>query len=274
MVLKKYQVPGTVPSGKPPKSEPYRTVPYHAVEKRHKIPAFSYASNIRCPTSNRASGLYSKSGFKGCIFPCSNCASSSPLPMFSFRRENISIQRPSIWSVFSSKGLYEGCSGSSCSLTTKGHICASIPRQLAFVRAEPDKSNRQFATSFGPYCKTGVFNQSDQMSAYSRAVYSVSRSSTKLLKYDSFSHRDQGPKYFKHVNQNKNRQIGHLPHVVKACRYAGRGNARGQVGHAEPKTLPTLADWETSVSQNSEVHLSKGNVRSVAVAKTVTFGYI
>ncbi len=36
MVLKKYQVPGTVPSGKPPKSEPYRTVPYHAVEKRHK----------------------------------------------------------------------------------------------------------------------------------------------------------------------------------------------------------------------------------------------
>ncbi len=27
MVLKKYQVPGTVPSGKPPKSEPYRAVP-------------------------------------------------------------------------------------------------------------------------------------------------------------------------------------------------------------------------------------------------------
>ncbi len=27
VVLKKYQVPGTVPSGKPPKSEPYRTVP-------------------------------------------------------------------------------------------------------------------------------------------------------------------------------------------------------------------------------------------------------
>ncbi len=26
VVLKKYQVPGTVPSGKPPKSEPYRTV--------------------------------------------------------------------------------------------------------------------------------------------------------------------------------------------------------------------------------------------------------
>ncbi len=39
MVLKKYQVPGTVPSGKPPKSEPYRTVPYHAVEKCHKWPA-------------------------------------------------------------------------------------------------------------------------------------------------------------------------------------------------------------------------------------------
>ncbi len=37
MVLKKYQVPGTVPSGKPPKSEPYRTVPYHAVEKRHLL---------------------------------------------------------------------------------------------------------------------------------------------------------------------------------------------------------------------------------------------
>ncbi len=27
VVLKKYQVPGTVPSGKPPKSEPYRAVP-------------------------------------------------------------------------------------------------------------------------------------------------------------------------------------------------------------------------------------------------------
>ncbi len=27
MVLKKYQVTGTVPSGKPPKSEPYRAVP-------------------------------------------------------------------------------------------------------------------------------------------------------------------------------------------------------------------------------------------------------
>ncbi len=35
VVLKKYQVPGTVPSGKPPKSEPYHTVPYHAVEKRY-----------------------------------------------------------------------------------------------------------------------------------------------------------------------------------------------------------------------------------------------
>ncbi len=34
VVLKK--VPGTVPSGKRPKSEPYRTVPYHAVEKRQK----------------------------------------------------------------------------------------------------------------------------------------------------------------------------------------------------------------------------------------------
>ncbi len=56
-------------------------------------------------------------------------------------------------------------------------MCATIPRRLAFVRGEPDKSNRQFATSFGPYCKTGVFNQSDQMSAYSRAVHSVSRSS-------------------------------------------------------------------------------------------------
>ncbi len=39
VVLKKYQVPGTVPSGKPPKSEPYRTVPYHAVEKRQYFSA-------------------------------------------------------------------------------------------------------------------------------------------------------------------------------------------------------------------------------------------
>ncbi len=42
MVLKKYQVPGTVPSGKPPKSEPNRTVPYHAVEKRYNSRAVRY----------------------------------------------------------------------------------------------------------------------------------------------------------------------------------------------------------------------------------------
>ncbi|KAF4109096.1 hypothetical protein G5714_010169 [Onychostoma macrolepis] len=56
----------------------------------------------------------------------------------------------------------------------------------------------------------------------------------------------------------------------EALRYAGRGDAGGQIRHAEPKTLPTLADWETSVSQNSKVHLSEGNVRSAAVAKTLT----
>ncbi len=134
-------------------------------------------------------------------------------------------------------------------------MCASVPRRLAFVCGEPDKSDRQFATSFGPYCKTGVFNKSDQMSAYSRAVHSVSRSSTKLPKYDSFSHRDQGPKDFDHVNQNKNRQISELPHVVTACRCAGRSDACGQVGHAEPKTLPTMADWETSVSQTQKYTL-------------------
>ncbi len=32
MVVKKYQVPGTVPSGKPPKSEPYRTVPCRTMQ--------------------------------------------------------------------------------------------------------------------------------------------------------------------------------------------------------------------------------------------------
>ncbi len=32
MVLKKYQVPGTVPSGKPPKSEPYHTVPCRTMQ--------------------------------------------------------------------------------------------------------------------------------------------------------------------------------------------------------------------------------------------------
>ncbi len=87
-----------------------------------KIPAFSYASNIRCPTSNRASRLDGKSGFKGRIFPCSNCASSSPLPTFPFRRENISIQRPSIWSVFSSKGLTKVVQAALAPLQQKG-IC-------------------------------------------------------------------------------------------------------------------------------------------------------
>ncbi len=32
VVLKKYQVPGTVPSGKPPKSEPYCTVPCRTMQ--------------------------------------------------------------------------------------------------------------------------------------------------------------------------------------------------------------------------------------------------
>ncbi len=34
---KKYQVPGTVPSGKPPKSEPYRTVPCRTMQWKSAI---------------------------------------------------------------------------------------------------------------------------------------------------------------------------------------------------------------------------------------------
>ncbi len=37
MVLKKYQVPGTVPSGKSPKSEPYRTVPCRTMQWKSAI---------------------------------------------------------------------------------------------------------------------------------------------------------------------------------------------------------------------------------------------
>ncbi len=37
MILKKYQVPGTVPSGKPPKSEPYRTVPCRTMQWKSAI---------------------------------------------------------------------------------------------------------------------------------------------------------------------------------------------------------------------------------------------
>ncbi len=37
MVLKKYQVPGTVPSGKPPKSEPYRAVPCRTMQWKSAI---------------------------------------------------------------------------------------------------------------------------------------------------------------------------------------------------------------------------------------------
>ncbi len=40
MVLKKYQVPGTVPSGKPPKSEPYRTVPCRTMQWKSAICSF------------------------------------------------------------------------------------------------------------------------------------------------------------------------------------------------------------------------------------------
>ncbi len=44
MVLEKYQVPGTVPSGKPPKSEPYGT--YHAVEKRQYMTQFNVYNHV------------------------------------------------------------------------------------------------------------------------------------------------------------------------------------------------------------------------------------
>ncbi len=47
VVLKKYQVPGTVPSGKPPKSEPYRTVPCSG--KAPLVDAFDhFACGILC----------------------------------------------------------------------------------------------------------------------------------------------------------------------------------------------------------------------------------
>ncbi len=42
VVLKKYQVPGTVPSGKPPKSEPYRAVPCSG-----KAPSVERATTIQ-----------------------------------------------------------------------------------------------------------------------------------------------------------------------------------------------------------------------------------
>ncbi len=44
VVLKKYQVPGTVPSGKPPKSEPYRTVPCRTMQWKSAIIFFSLLS--------------------------------------------------------------------------------------------------------------------------------------------------------------------------------------------------------------------------------------
>ncbi len=37
VVLKKYQVPGTVPSGNPPKSEPYQTVPCRTMQWKSVI---------------------------------------------------------------------------------------------------------------------------------------------------------------------------------------------------------------------------------------------
>ncbi len=52
VVLKKYQVPGTVPSGKPPKSEPYRTVPCRTMQWKS---AFSLRSkpDVSCDHNTR-----------------------------------------------------------------------------------------------------------------------------------------------------------------------------------------------------------------------------
>ncbi len=48
MVLKKYQVPGTVPSGKPPKSEPYRTVPCRTMQWKSAISLVILCCIVSC----------------------------------------------------------------------------------------------------------------------------------------------------------------------------------------------------------------------------------
>ncbi len=90
VVLKKYQVPGTVPSGKPPKSEPYRTVPCRTMQwksaitlmiieqrivycalhlrfRRSKAVFYSELSSVPEPTRRESCGSMCKALFKGVV---------------------------------------------------------------------------------------------------------------------------------------------------------------------------------------------------------------
>ncbi len=49
---KKYQVPGTVPSGKPPKSEPYRTVPCRTMQWKSATSAAIFIRQRQNQTGN------------------------------------------------------------------------------------------------------------------------------------------------------------------------------------------------------------------------------
>ncbi len=64
VVLKKYQVPGTVPSGKPPKSEPYRTVPCRTMQWKSAITVLAFF--LTAPP-------YKKHLTSFRIWPCCSC---------------------------------------------------------------------------------------------------------------------------------------------------------------------------------------------------------
>ncbi len=58
VVLKKYQVPGTVPSGKPPKSEPYRTVPCRTMQWKSAIRDRQKENKFLCKINRYLSTLF------------------------------------------------------------------------------------------------------------------------------------------------------------------------------------------------------------------------
>ncbi len=65
VVLKKYQVLGTVPSGKPPKSEPYRTVPCRTMQWKSAIRARTRHPPPRPTTNNKKK--WKKVAFHDCM---------------------------------------------------------------------------------------------------------------------------------------------------------------------------------------------------------------
>lgn len=224
-----------------------------------KIPTLSYAAAGGCSADSRATRLDGESRFKGRVFSRTYRAPTPLFPAIPVRRKDIPIQGAPIRAILSPKGVFQNRSDRSCTLATKGHLRASIPRRLAVVCREPFKIDRQLATTVKSRCESGICGQSGQMPVYAGAKHSISRGSVKLSRNDGISYKDKSSKHFEPDNRDETRQTGEISHPVTTSGHAGCSDTCDQVGYAVPKTNSALADGQTPVSKNSEVHTGESD---------------